>query len=168
MRTPVALLAALSLALPLWADDMEEDVPHEVVTVKRLDPDGKGRTPVIITGGTNGATNRVGKMPKVRPWRLGVDGKFDSEGFNIEVIDPASGLNKMRPRKESAEDGDPTFAAKKGDVITHINGIKITNPTLLVYAVNAADNPRDLAIVLKDGDTGKSYLFHVTARKELK
>jgi hypothetical protein len=168
MRTPAALFAALSLALPTWADEKEEEVPHEVVTVKRLEPDGKGRTPVIITGGTNGVPNRVGKMPKVRPWRLGVDGKFDSEGFNIELIDPASGLNKMRPRKDSVEEGDATFTAKKGDVITHINGIKITSPTLLVYAVNAADNPRDLAMVLKDGDTGKSYLFHVTARKELK
>jgi hypothetical protein len=170
MKTPLALAAVVSIALlPLHADDKDgEDVPHEVVTVKRLEPDGKGRVPVILTGGTNGAANRVGKMPKVRPWKLGVDGKFDHEGFNIELIDPSSGMLKMRCKKEGVEDGDAPIPAKKGDVITHINGVRITSPTLLVFAVNAADNPRDLAVVLKDGDTGKSYLYYVTARKELK
>ncbi len=169
MRTPIALAAILSIALPAYTSEPREgdDVPHEVVTVKTLDPDSKGRVPVIITGGANGNPNRLGKMPKMR-WKLGVGGTIDSEGFNITDLDPTSGLAKMRMRKGKNDDDEPTLPAKKGDIITHIDGIRITNTTLLIFAVNSANDPRELPIVLKDGDTGKPYLFYVTARKELK
>jgi hypothetical protein len=169
MKAPIAFLAIVSIALPAYADEPREgdDVPHEVVTVKRLEPDGKGRIPVVITGGTNGASNRVSKMPKLR-WKLGVGGSIDNEGFNITDIEGTSGLAKMRMRKGHNDDEEPILPAKKGDIITHINGIRINNTTVLVFAVNNAPNPRDLPIVVKDGDTGKSYQFYVTARKELK
>ena len=169
MKTPIAFVAVLSVVHPAFADEPREgdSVPHEVVTVKRLDPDSKGRVPVIISGGTNGVANRQGKMPKMR-WKLGVGGSIDTEGFNITDIDGTSGLAKMRMRRDHNDDDEETLPAKKGDVITHVNNIRITNTTHLIYAVNSADNPRDLPIVLKDGDTGKSYLFYVTARKELK
>jgi hypothetical protein len=168
MKTPIAFAALCALALPTYAEEPREgdDVPHEVATVKKLDPDSKGRVPVIISSGT-GSPNRLGKMPKMR-WKLGVGGTIDSEGFNITDLDASSGLAKMRMRKEHNDDDEPTLPAKKGDIITHINNIRITSTTLLVFAVNTADNARDLPIVLKDGDTGKSYLFYVTARKELK
>jgi hypothetical protein len=168
MRTPIAFAAIFALALPSYAEEPREgdEVPHEVASIKRLEPDSKGRVPVIISSGT-GSPNRVGKMPKLR-WKLGVGGSIDSEGFNITDLDAASGLAKMRMRKDHNDDDEPTLAAKKGDIITHINNVRITSTTLLVFAVNSADNPRDMPIVLKDGDTGKSYLFFVTARKELK
>ena len=60
--------------------------------------------------------------------------------------------------------GDP-WHADPGDVITHVNGYAVKTLPELTCAVNAAEDKDDLQLVIKDVDTGKQYVFYVTAAK---
>ena len=120
-------------------------------------------------------------------WELDVDGWFDSEGFNITRPYPRSGLWAMRtskvpqplstgsglpsspkarvPQAPASQTPAPLYRAGLYDIITHIDGIAVTSYERFYYAVNSAATPRDLQIVVMKGDTGRRYVFYITAYK---
>lgn len=128
------------------------------------------------------ADARTVTMPSVE-WTFDVDGWFDSEGFNITKAYPRSGLWALRPTKgnrppSSTGSGLPSspvgvvpmppprlYRAGPNDIITHIDGVAVTSYARLVYAINSAANPRDIPIVVKNGNTGRRHIFYITAYK---
>lgn len=116
-------------------------------------------------------------------WTLDADGWFDNEGFNIAKAYPRSGLWAMRTVRgnrppSSTGSGLPTspaamvpqapprlYRAGPNDIITHIDGVAVTSYARFVYAINSAANPRDIPIVVMNGNTGRRHVFYVTAYK---
>ncbi|MFO0806768.1 MAG: hypothetical protein U0791_26995 [Gemmataceae bacterium] len=116
-------------------------------------------------------------------WTLDADGWFDNEGFNISKAYPRSGLWAMRTIRgnrppSSTGSGLPTspsalvphapprlYRAGPNDIITHIDGVAVTSYARFVYAINTASNPRDIPIVVMNGNTGRRHVFYVTAYK---
>lgn len=121
-------------------------------------------------------------MP-VAEWTLDADGWFDKEGFNVTKAYPRSGLWALRTVRgnrppSSTGSGLPTspaalvpqapprlYRAGPNDIITHINGVAVTSYVRFVYALNTAANPRDIPIVVMNGNTGRRHVFYVTAYK---
>ena len=121
-------------------------------------------------------------MP-IPEWTLDADGWFDSEGFNVTKAFPRSGLWAMRTQRgnrppSSTGSGLPSspsnvvpvapprlYRAGPSDIITHIDGIAVTSYARFVYALNTASNPRDIPIVVMNGNTGRRHVFYVTAYK---
>ena len=118
-------------------------------------------------------------------WTLDADGWFDSEGFNVTKAYPRSGLWAMRTVRgnrppSSTGSGLPSspsalvpqapprlYRAGPNDIITHIDGVAVTSYARFVYAINTASNPRDIPIVVMNGNTGRRHVFYVTAFKEV-
>lgn len=115
-------------------------------------------------------------------WDIDADGWFDAEGFNLVKAYPRSGLWAMRTAKGNrppgAGSGLPTaqgavvpntpprlYRAGPGDIITHIDGIAVTSYERYVFAINNAKNPRDLAILVMNGETGRRHVYYITAFK---
>jgi hypothetical protein len=121
-------------------------------------------------------------IPKIE-WTLDVDGFFDSEGFNITKAYPRSGLWAMRVTRgnrppSSTGSGLPTspaavvpvapprlYRAGPNDIITHIDGVAVTSYARFIYALNSASNPRDIPIVVMNGNTGRKHVFYITSYK---
>ena len=128
------------------------------------------------------AKSRDVAMPAA-DWTLDVDGWFDREGFNIAKAYPRSSLWAMRTVRgnrppSSTGSGLPTspaavvpqapprlYRAGPNDIITHIDGVAVTSYARFVYAINSAANPRDIPIVVMNGNTGRRHVFYVTAFK---
>ena len=115
-------------------------------------------------------------------WELDADGWFDAEGFNITRAYPRSGLWAMRTTKGNRPPGSgsglassPTslvpqaparlHRAGPNDIITHSDGVAVTSYERFVYAINSAATPRDLPIVVMNGETGRRHVFYVRAYK---
>jgi len=116
-------------------------------------------------------------------WTLDADGWFDGEGFNVMKAYPRSGLWAMRTVRgnrvpSSTGSGLPTspaalvpqapprlYRAGPNDIITHIDGVAISSNERFAYAINTARNPRDVPIVVMNGNTGRRHVFFVTAYK---
>jgi len=121
-------------------------------------------------------------MPAVE-WTLDADGWFDSEGFNITKAYPRSGLWAMRSTKgnrppSATGSGLPSspvglvpqapprlYRAGPNDIVTHIDGVAVTSYARFIYALNSAANPRDIPVVVMNGNTGRRHVFFITAYK---
>lgn len=148
----------------------------------KLDEDGLQEVSEMVAGAEETVI-----IPSTN-WTLDADGWFDVEGFNVTKAFPRSGLWALRTvkgnrpptaAKSGLEDlvnpsaspllaSPPTrlYRAGPGDIITHIGGVAVTSYERFVYALNAADNKRDVPVVVMDGNTGRRRLYYVTLFKE--
>ena len=100
-------------------------------------------------------------------WSLDIDGWFDAEGVNVAAMFPRSGLWGMRAAAGGKTDKSENTYTQIGDIITHIDSIPVTSYERMVYAINAAKNPRDLPVVVMDGRSGGKQLVYVSAHKSV-
>jgi hypothetical protein len=116
-------------------------------------------------------------------WTLDADGWFDSDGFNVTKAFPRSGLWALRTQRgnrppSNTGSGLPSspanvvpvapprlYRAGPNDIITHIDGVAVTSYARFIYALNTTTNPRDIPIVVMNGNTGRRHIFYVTAYK---
>jgi hypothetical protein len=134
-----------------------------------------------VTSAEAGETKEVA-MP-TPAWTLDADGWFDAEGFNVTKAYPRSGLWALRTVRgnrpaSSTGSGLPSspsavvpqapprlYRAGPNDIVTHIDGVAVTSYARFIYAINSTDNPRDIPIVVMNGNTGRRHVFYVTAFK---
>ncbi len=150
------------------AGDMLKAARSEVRT-KKTDQGLEEVTEVVEPAATAEETVTI---PSAQ-WQLDVDGWFDDEGLNLTAIYPRSGLWGARHVSGKADPAQNTSLGDRaqtprgdiGDVITHVNGVRVSSYERLVYAINSAPNKRDLPVVLMNGRTGRRTLIYVTAHK---
>lgn len=175
LRRILPLVAALLLAaVPGRPDDNKKndgDVAvkeGEEFKLKRdeisvaAQPDDEGRFPVTVKAAKEPLTL---KMPAQR-WMLGLvpDAKHKDAGVKIDSVVEAGPLQQMRVAPKNVEERGG-WMADPGDVITHVNGFAIKDVKDLICTVNAAKDPGDVQLVVKDVNNGKPYVFYVSAAR---
>jgi S1-C subfamily serine protease len=124
--------------------------------------DGMGRFEVTVKAGEA----KVVKMP-AQTYMLGfTPDEKKTGGVGVASVLEDGPLGHMRTKAGQAKnDAGDNWNADPGDVITHVNGHAVKTVKELTCAVNTAEDKDDIQIVIKDVDTGKQYVFYVTATK---
>ncbi|HVK09345.1 MAG TPA: hypothetical protein VM597_11260 [Gemmataceae bacterium] len=133
---------------------------RDTITVAK-EPGGDGRRTCTVKAAA--APTEV-KM-KAQKWALGFVPAAKKDRVEIErVLDPGP-LQSMRSTpKMAGKPGD--WLPDPGDVITHVNGYAVKSVQDVVCAVNAAEDPDDIQLVVRDVNDGKQYVFYVSAAKK--
>ena len=103
---------------------------------------------------------------------LAPHGKFGRSAVVVEMVAMASGSGNGSGRSKTARTapkmaGQPgDWLPDPGDVITHVNGYAVKTVQDVVCAVNAAEDPDDIQLVIRDVNDGKQYVFYVSAAKK--
>jgi|GEM_PF-2582789 len=179
----VASLSPAQPAKPKLASELPKPKAGDKLKLERNDVKSrKDEDGLLEVTDLSAAEAKDVAMPAAE-WTLDVDGWFDAEGFNVTKAFPRSGLWALRTVRgnrppSSSGSGLPTspaalvpqapprlYRAGPNDIITHVDGIAVTSLARFVYAINSAANPRDIPIVVMNGNTGRKHVFYVTAYK---
>ena len=169
----VAVLLVAGVAPGRPADDKKNDgditvkegeefkLNKDEITVSK-DPDDEGRFPVTVKAA---AAATAVKMP-AQKWMLGFvpDDKHKEAGVKVESVVEAGPLQHMRTAGKMAGEAGG-WQTDPGDVITHADGYAVKTVKDVICAVNAAKDHADVQLVLKDVNTGKQYVFYVSAAR---
>jgi S1-C subfamily serine protease len=94
-------------------------------------------------------------------YSLKVKGYFDKDGFNMEEVEADGPATHLRTEPT----GDPTTSLEKGDIITEVDGKKVTSAEDYAKAINGAADQAKLKIKVKDVNTGNESDFFAEAAK---
>jgi hypothetical protein len=171
-RVALFLTVTLTAGLALAAPPKDKPVPGDDKLLSRQPYPEVGKkvevTVVEYTGvgedGSLAAAKRttkkeVGTVPAKPDWKFGADGWIDADGFNLTKIARDSGLLGLRPAAGQEQGGN---MAEERDVITHIDGVAVTDVESFWYALGRAKNKKDLRIVIRDGTSGDEFLLYTT------
>ena len=103
---------------------------------------------------------------KAQKWMLGFyPDAAKKDRVAVERAVETGALQTMRTEpKMPKQPGE--WQADSGDVITHVNGYAVKTVQDVVCAVNAAEDPDDIQLVVRDVNDGKQYVFYVSAVKK--
>lgn len=176
LRALPALLLAAGLTTaapprdkPAPADDkLLSKLPHPEagkaveVTVAEFD---KPAADGSLAGPPKATKKESVKVPAKGPWRLGADGWFDADGFNLTTIEKTSGLLQLRAAPGGPGAVPMQASAEPRDVVTHIDGVAVTSAEAFWFALDRAKDKADVAVVVRDGATGTNFLQYLSLTK---
>jgi hypothetical protein len=170
-RLLTAVLFALFAGVALADDKQKSDadtkvaegtevslIPAEITQDKEQPDEG----PRVVTAKSGKATKV--KMP-AKAYKLGFTGEpLKDGGIKVVSLSDSTALTGMR---SEAGKGDPGMvSAEAGDIVTHANGYAVNTFEELLVALSTAKKPEDVQIVIKDVNTGKNFVFYVSATKQ--